>query len=74
MQQFRTVYEIVQHEGVHAGTGSYHNIFGRTRSHGTRSVGTIKCSSTDILRVLFPYAIEIVHHEGVRASASSVLT
>ena len=70
------MYEIVQHEGLHAGTSLYHNILGRTRSRSTSSVGKMECSSTNILliRVLFPYAIEIVHDEGVHAGASPTLT
>ena len=31
----------------------------------------MECNGTNILRALFPYAIEIVHHEGVHAGASS---
>ena len=31
----------------------------------------MECCNTNILRVLFPYAIEIVHHERVHASTSS---
>ena len=43
------MYEIVQHEGVHAGTSLYHNLLGRTRSHNTRSVrpdGVQQCRYT----------------------------
>ena len=45
-------------------------LLGRTRSYSTRSAGTMECSSTNVRIAPFPYAIEIVHHEGVQAGAS----
>ena len=63
--------EIAHHEGVQAGASSYHNILGRTRSYGTRSVGTMECSKCQYTWVLFPYVIEIVQHERVHAGTIS---
>ena len=48
------MYEIVQHEEVHANTSSYHNILGRTRSYSTRSAGTMECSRSNILKSTVP--------------------
>ena len=42
VQHDPTVYGIVRHAGVHAGTSSYHNLLGRTQSYSTRSVGTME--------------------------------
>ena len=35
----------------------YHNMLGRTRSCSMRNAGVMECSSTNALKVLFPYAI-----------------